>query len=88
MEETIKKINIIPAVFVKYREDGNVLLKCLQGNKTVDRAFEPRMFKEIKNLKYLLLGVMTGGNMMKLTICDGKEFEKLYHEKWDILLKN
>ena len=86
-EKKIEKINIIPAIFVKYREDGNVLLKCLQGNKTVDRAFEPRMFKEMKDLKYLLLSVMTGENMMKLTICDGKEFEKLYHEKWNVLLK-
>jgi hypothetical protein len=87
MEETIDRIDIVPAVFIKYREDGNVLLRCLQGEDTVDRAFEPRMFKGMKNLKYLLLGVMTGGNMMKLTICDGNEFENLFHEKWDVLLK-
>ena len=39
------------------------------------------------DLKYLLLGVMTGGNMMRLTIADGSEYENLYHEKWNVLLK-
>ena len=87
MEETIERIDIIPAIFVKYREDGNVLLKCLQDEEYVIRAFEPRMFKKIENPKYLLLGVMTGGNMMRLTIADGSEFENLYHEKWNVLLK-
>jgi len=87
MEETVDEIHIIPAVFVEYREDGNVLLRCLQGDDTVDRAFEPKMFKGMGDLKYLLLGVMTGGNMMRLTIADGSEYENLYHEKWNVLLK-
>jgi len=88
MEETIKRIDIIPAVFVKYREDGNVVLRCLQGKDTVDRAFEPRMFMSIENPKYLLLGIMTGGNMMRLTIVDGSDFEELYLKKWSVLYKN
>ena len=87
MDKTIDKIDIVPAVFVKYREDGNVLLRCLQGEGTVDRAFEPRMFKKMKDIKFFLLGVMTGGNTMTLTIGDGTEFENLYHEKWSVLLK-
>jgi len=87
MKETIERIDIVPAVFVKYREDGNVLLRCLQGEGTVDRAFEPRMFKGMENPKYLLLGVMTGGNMMRLTIADGSEFEDLYKKHWNVLLK-
>ena len=87
MEELVEKIDIVPAIFVKYREDGNILLRCLQGEGTVDRAFEPRMFKNIENPKYLLLGIKTGLNTMTLTIADGKEFEDLYHEKWSVLLK-
>ena len=87
MEERIDKIDIIPAIFVKYREDGNVLLRCLQGEGTVDRAFEPRMFKKMEDVKFFLLGVATGGNTMTLTIGDGTEFENLYHEKWSVLLK-
>jgi hypothetical protein len=87
MEETIEEINIVPTIFLKYREDGNVLLRCLQGEETVDRAFEPRIFKDFVNPKYLLLGIMTGNNIIKLTVCDGSEFENLYHEKWNILLK-
>ena len=83
----INGIDIIPAVFVRYREDGNVILKCLQGKETVDRAFEPRMFKSIENPKYLLLGIVTGENMMKLMIIDGNEFEKLYKKHWNVLLK-
>ena len=87
MEEIVEKIDIVPAVFVRYRDDGNVLLRCLQGEDTVDRAFEPRLFKNMGELKYLLLGIMTGKNMMRLTICDGGEWEDLYHEKWSVLLK-
>lgn len=87
IEKKIEKIDIIPAIFVKYRDDGNVLLRCLQGEDTVDRAFEPNMFKKITNLKYLLLSITTGVNYMQLTICDGSEYENLFHEKWDVLLK-
>jgi len=87
MEETVERIDIVPAVFIKYREDGNVLLRCLQGEDTVDRAFEPRLFKDFRDMKYLLIGIMTGGNTMRLTIGDGNEFEDLFHEKWDVLLK-
>jgi hypothetical protein len=87
MKQEIHAIDIIPAVFVKYREDGNVLLKCLQGEETVSRAFEPNLFKNFGELKYVLLGIITGTNYMQLTVCDGMEFENLYHEKWSVLLK-
>jgi len=87
MEKEINSINIIPAVFVKYREDGNVVLKCLQGKETVDRAFEPNLFKNIPDLKYLFLGITSGVNYIQLTVCDGNEFEEYFNEKWDILLK-
>ena len=87
MKEEIKEIVIVPAIFLKYREDGNVLLRCLQGEGTVDRAFEPRMFKDFDDLKYVLIGVMTGGNMMRISISDANEFENLFHEKWSVLLK-
>ena len=87
MEQKINAIDIIPAVFVKYREDGNVLLKCLQGEETVDRAFEPNLFKNIEDLKYLFLGIITGTGYMQLNICAGNEFENLFLEKWDVLLK-
>ena len=86
MTEEIKSIDIIPTIFLKYREDGNVLLRCLQGEETVDRAFESRLLEGFENPKYLLLGIMTGKNMMKLTICDGSDYENLFHEKWKILL--
>ena len=87
MTKEIKSIDIIPAIFVEYREDGNALLKCLQGNETVLRAFEPMLLAGIENPKYILLGVMSGGNVMGLNVCDGSEFENLFHEKWDVLLK-
>jgi hypothetical protein len=87
MEQEIHRIDIIPAVFVKYREDGNVVLRCLQGEETVDRAFEPHLFKNIPDLKYLLLGITTGVGYMQLTVCDGNEFVKYYHKKWNVLLK-
>lgn len=87
MTEEIKEIVIVPAIYIGAREDGNILLKCLQGEETVNRAFEPRMFKNMKDPKYLLLGIMTGVGTMRLTIADGSEWENLYHEKWNVLLK-
>ena len=87
MEQEIRAIDIVPAVFVRYRDDGNVVLRCLQGEETVDRAFEPIMVKDIENPKYLLLGIITGVGYMQLNICDGSEFEKLYKKHWNVLLK-
>lgn len=86
MEKKINSIIIIPAVFVKYREDGNMVLKCLQGGETVLRAFEPNLFKNIPELKYLFLGITTGVGYMELTVCDGNEFEYLFKKKWKELL--
>jgi len=92
MTEKIDRIEIVPAVYAGVREDGNVLLKCLaeddEGNDgVVARAFEPRIFKGMENLKYILLGIKISGNTMILTVTDGTEFENLYHEKWNVLLK-
>lgn len=86
MDESVNEIHIIPAVFVGLRADGNVLLKCLQGEETVQRAFEPRMFKGMTDPKYLLLGIKTGTNTATLNICDGSDFEDIFHNKWKILL--
>jgi len=87
MKQEINSIDIVPAIFIEYREDGNILLKCLQGEETVDRAFEPNLFRGINNPKYLLIGIISGVNYMQLTVCDGSEYEKLFHEKWELLLK-
>jgi hypothetical protein len=86
MSEKINEIIIIPAIFLKYREDGNVLLKCLQGEEVAIRAFEPILFEGIENPKYILLGIMTGGNVMGLNVCDGIDYEELFKEKWNVLL--
>ena len=86
MEQELHNIYIIPAVFVRYREDGNIILKCLQGKETVDRAFEPNLIKGIENPKYLLLGIMAGVGYMELNVCDGNEFKNLFKTKWRTLL--
>ena len=87
MTEKIEQIVIVPAIYVGERDDGNIILKCLQGDDVVDRAFEPILFKDIEDPKYILLGILTGGNVMGLNVCDGNEFEDLFHEKWSVLLK-
>lgn len=83
MREEIKSIDIIPAIFLKKREDGNILLKCKQDDDFVNRAFEPKMFKGFENSEYLLISIMTGENLMKIKIFDGTEFKELYHQKWN-----
>jgi len=87
-EKELLEVYIIPAVFVGYREDGNVKLECLEnGENTVVRAFEPNLINGVVNPKYLLLGITTGVNHMQLTLCDASEFEDLFKEKWSVLLK-
>jgi hypothetical protein len=86
MEEEIKEIHIIPAIFLNYREDGNILIKCLQGNETVNRAFEPNLVRGLENPKYLFIGLLTGKNMMQISIKDGSNYEEMFKEKWDKLL--
>lgn len=85
-KEKVDSIIFIPAKFIGYREDGNVLLKCLQGDVTVNRAFEPKHFKNIENINLLFITVMTGDNVMKISIMDGNEFIGYFHTKWKILL--
>jgi len=85
MENKVHRIDIIPAIFVRYREDGNVLLKCLLGRKTENRAFEPNLIAGVKNPKYLLLGITTSDGYMQITVCDGTEFDDLFKTKWKLL---
>lgn len=87
MEKVVNEINIVPAIFADYREDGNILLKCLQGEEVVHRAFQPELFRKFDNLKYILLGITTGENEMRLRVCDGTEFKDIFEEKWNVLLK-
>jgi len=86
MNEEIKSIDIIPAIFLNYREDGNVLLKCLQGTETVNRAFEPNLIQGIENPNYLFIGLKTGQNMMEITVKDASEYEEMFNDKWSLLL--
>jgi hypothetical protein len=85
MENNEHQVYIIPAVFVKYREDGNVLLKCLVDGKIENRAFQPNLIAGVKNPKYLLLGITTGDGYMQLNVCDGMEFDDLFKTKWKSL---
>lgn len=86
MEKELHNIYIFPAVFVKYREDGNVILRCLLEKQTLDRAFEPNLIKGIENPKYLLLGIMTGVGHMQLNCVDGSEYVDLFKSKWKVLI--
>jgi len=86
MIKEIKQIDIIPAIFLEYREDGNALIKCLQGDSTVNRAFEPKLINGIENPKYLLIGLITGTNMMQISIRDGSDYEEMFKDKWKLLL--
>ena len=86
MNKKIHSIDIVPAIYLKNREDGNVLLKCLQGNTTVIRAFDPDIIKNIENPKYIFLGIITGVGEIRLTVCDGNDYEHDFKTKWNILL--
>lgn len=79
------EITIIPAILLGERDDGSVLLKCLQNEEVVVRAFQPSLFGKIIP-EYILLGVKYENNSVILTVADGIEFKDLYKSKWKLLL--
>lgn len=85
MEEKVKEIIFIPSIYLGVRDDGHVLLRCLQGETTVKRAFEPKHFKNMIDPEFIMLGVKLGENTMEISVKEVSEFEDLFHEKWSVL---
>lgn len=87
MEEELLKITFIPAKFIKYREDGNLLIDCYLNKDLIQRrAFEPLLFSEFKELNLIFIGLMTGKGMMGINVCDANEYENMFIDKWSELL--
>lgn len=87
MKTELRKIYIIPAVLIGI-ENKRVVLKCLiDKNNTEDRSFDLNCIAGIENPKYLLLGIMTGVNMIDLTVCNAKDFTELFENKFKLLTK-
>jgi hypothetical protein len=90
MKQELHKIDIFPAIFLGYDNNGQIHLECLHGyKKTIieNRIFNKIMIEGIKNPKYLLFGIMTGVGFMQINVCDGSNYEKYFKTKWKILIK-
>lgn len=86
MTNDVTSINILPAIFIGYREDGSVLLNCYYNEKVEKRAFQQNLIKRIENPKYLLLGILINEKYVQLNLIDGTDYKDLFEKKWKILL--
>ena len=89
MKKELLKITLIPAKFVEYREDGNLLIDCYLDDTLIQRrAFEPKLFTDFKKLNLMFIGLMTGNGFMGINVCEANEHEEMFKEKWNKLLIN
>lgn len=92
MTDNIRKIIIIPAKFAENIDDNHCIIYCYigedgMGNGVVqERKFEREMIEHIENPTYLFIGIMSGLNFTQANFVDAKEFEDLFHEKWNSLV--
>jgi len=88
MKREILEIHVIPAKFVKKREDGKVIIRCLLGvggNTIQQRVFEPNMITGMRNPNYLLIGIKTGVGYLETKIIQADEFADVFKDKWKAL---
>jgi hypothetical protein len=85
----LHKIDIIPALFVKKREDGKYIVRCLLGiggNTIQQRVFDAYALEDMVNPKYLLIGIQTGQGYLQTTFVQADEFEDVFKDKWKALI--
>lgn len=87
MERELKKIDILPARFVKHLDDGKSEVQILIDGKILqNRIFDTWALEGIKKPSLLFIGIMTGVGFMQCTVCDAHEFKNLFKKKWNLLL--
>ncbi len=88
MERELKKIDILPARFVKWLDDGKSEITILINGKIEQNViFDEWALRGMKNPNLLLIGIITGVGYSQCTICSADEFEDLFKKKWKILIK-
>lgn len=87
MSDNIHNIRIIPAKFAANSDDNCRILDCYIDGSVRQQKFEREMIDHIENPTYLFIGLMSGEGFMQATFTDAKEFEDLFIEKWNVLIK-
>jgi hypothetical protein len=87
IEIEIHKIDILPTIFVRHEDDADVVKWLTENNEVVEKRFTKNMLANIKNPKYLLVGIITGVGVMQINVVDASEFEQMFKEEWKILIK-
>lgn len=85
----VNEFIIFPAKFIEKIDDEESSLNIYveDDDKAIvrERTVKNNMIKHIKNPTYLFIGLIESKNHTEITFADGKEYEDLFHEKWDIL---
>lgn len=76
------EVVILPSIYVKSEEDGNIIKSILPNGEIIEGKFSSSSLDGIENPKYLLVGVITGVNILHINICDANEFEEMFNEHW------
>ena len=86
MENEIEVV-ILPSIYVRSENDGNIIKSILPTGEILEGKFSLSLLNGIENPKYLFVGVITGVNKLHISICDGNEYEEMFNEHWKELLK-
>jgi len=95
--KTVKRISIIPAVFLKKTING-YFLRLLHDNGSIEEKefYDYSLLEGIENPKYLLIGRMSGfskrnGKLMytfeQYSFTNANDMEKMFIKKWNKLLE-
>ena len=88
MKREVLQIHVIPAKFVKKREDGKLIIRCLLGlggNTIQQRVFEGNMCEGMINPNYLLIGIKTGTGYIETKFIQAEDFADVFKDKWKAL---
>ena len=87
MNKEIHKVLMLPARFLEVVNEEKIRIRImLDGGEIQNRTMSKEMVDNIKNPKFLFVGIITGVSYMQLDVCDANEYEDIFKEKWSELL--
>jgi hypothetical protein len=88
MSDKVDRIEILPAKFVEFTDDGDCIIDCLVGKGIRERRkFKNFYVGHIENPTYLFIGLSSGVGFSIIKFVDAKEYKRMFRRKWNWLNK-
>lgn len=85
-EIEVKHIDILPSLYVEDEGDTHLIKSLFPNGEIRYQRLSKIILSEIKNPKYLLVGVKTGVGVAQLNVVDANEYEQGFKNNWNELL--